>query len=258
MLPPSALTISLFMPAAIGVALFAERAARLAAARTQRPGAVPWVVAAAAVLATWQGAAQQSDVVRADTVLLRRADLDAMAWVRANTPETARFVIGTKHWQYGTYRGVDGGYWLPLLTGRQTTVPAALYTYGDPEVVRQVGALCKAVADIEALSAAQLSDVFSAAGAEYAYVGAGAGLEDGFSAARLREQPDLRQVYAQGGVAIFKREPPTTAGGRRPPADNSMTHLGGVKRHSHQYSSRDDTGTAPSRRSNERSARTAY
>ena len=69
---------------------------------------------------------------------------------------------------------------------------------------------------------------------------------------------DATTPMHMGGVAIFKREPPTTAGGRRPPADNSMTHLGGVKRHSHQYSSRDDTGTAPSRRSNERSARTAY
>ncbi|MCC7018225.1 MAG: hypothetical protein IT332_00635 [Ardenticatenales bacterium] len=258
MLPPSALTISLFMPVAIGVALFAEGAGRLAAARTRRPGVVPWVVAAAAVLATWQGAAQQSDVVRADTVLLRRADLDAMAWVRANTPAAARFVIGTKHWQYGTYRGVDGGYWLPLLTGRQTTVPAALYTYGDPEVVRQVGALCRTVADIEALSAAQLSDVFTASGADYAYVGAGASLEDGFSAARLREQPDLRQVYAQGGVAIFEREPPTAASGREPPAEHAMTHFGGVKRHSHQYSLRDDVGTGRSRRLNERSARTGY
>jgi acyl carrier protein len=51
------------------------------------------------------------------------ADLAAADWVRRSTPQGAHFLVGTTDWQLGTYRGIDGGYWLPLLAGRSSSDP---------------------------------------------------------------------------------------------------------------------------------------
>lgn len=216
MLPPSALVISAFVPVALGVALAAD--AGLAAARRHRARLAP-LVALAAVAATWQAAPGQRSVINPDTVLLAAADLAAMDWVAAETPPGATFVIGTTHWQFGTYRGVDGGYWLPLLARRRTTIPPALYVYGAPGDVRRIGALAKVAARADALSPAELSQLMDDAGADHVYVGALARPGSGFSAARLRRQPDLRQVYGRDGVAIFARRVPATATGWSAPTD---------------------------------------
>ncbi|MEO8082268.1 MAG: DUF6541 family protein [Ardenticatenales bacterium] len=227
MLPPSALLISLFIPVAIGVALFVERCAALGERYARGRGRVPWVVAlgAVAVLGVGvafgdrPGVAARSAVVNPDTVLLAPADIEAMAWVRVNTPGDARFLVGTQHWQFGTYRGIDGGYWLPLLAERQTNVPAALYTYGDPADVRTITALCERVALGDALSAGELTATMADAGADYVYIGALHRPERGFSKERLLLQPDLVQVYAHDEVTIFGRRslestaPERTAGG---------------------------------------------
>ncbi|MFN8424089.1 MAG: DUF6541 family protein [Anaerolineae bacterium] len=213
MLPPSALLISLFVPVAIGLALFVECCADGARRFARRPEVVPWAVALGAVAALAIGPALgpplgvvvRSDVVNPDTVLLTGADIEAMTWVRASTPEGARFLVGTAHWQFDTYRGTDGGYWLPLLAGRQTNVPAALYTYGEPASVRAITALCARVADGDTLGIAELTAAMSDAGADYIYVGALQRPGRGFSADRLRKQPDLVQVYARNGVTIFGR-----------------------------------------------------
>ena len=73
------------------------------------------------------------------TVLVTEADMDALAWVEANTPEEARFYINTAHWLNNTYRGVDGGGWLLPYTGRWALVPTVFYGYSpDVEIRRQV------------------------------------------------------------------------------------------------------------------------
>lgn len=215
MLPPSALVISAFMPVALGVALAAD--CGLAAARRHRARLAP-LVALAAVAAAWQAAPGQRSVVNPDTVLLAPADLVAMDWVTAATAPTATFLIGTTHWQFDTYRGVDGGYWLPLLAQRRTTVPPALYVYGAPDDVRRVGALAATAARGDALSATELSRLMDDAGADHVYVGAQAPSGRGFSVDRLRRQPDLRQVYGRDGVAIFVRSAAVAVVARRTPA----------------------------------------
>jgi hypothetical protein len=60
--------------------------------------------------------------------LITRPDIRAMAWIRENTPKSAKFLINS-FFAYGgsVVVGSDGGWWLPLLAGRANTVPPLNY-----------------------------------------------------------------------------------------------------------------------------------
>lgn len=231
MLPPSSLVISAFAPVALGTAMAAAEASRRARRRFGRR-AVTAVVALGAVAAGWLGARGQRDVVNPDTILLTSPDLTAAAWVADHTPPAARFLIGTVHWQFDTYRGVDGGYWLPLTAGRATSLPPALYVYGAPDDVRRIGALAAVAARGDALSVGDLSRLMDQAAATHVYAGAPAAPGRGFTAARLRRQPDLRQVYARDGVAIFERVRGASARSGQPaPSLDETARMAAPRRH---------------------------
>ncbi len=100
---------------------------------TQHSVRILLVVAAAG----WGAWANQS-VVNPATVLATPADAAAIAWVDANTPANARFLINATDWFPNVSRGTDGGYWLLTLTGRWISTPPALYTYGSPTEIQAV------------------------------------------------------------------------------------------------------------------------
>lgn len=161
------------------------------------------------------GAWQVRSVVRADTLLLTRDDRAAMDWIKRQTPTDASFLITTAHWHLGTYRGLDGGYWIPMLADRKASVPAALYVYGEPEDVIETGAIAEQASRGDELSDAELAALLDRAGAGWVYVGpASAGRAEAFSAERLRRQPALVERYDAGGVTIFERAPAARDGRR--------------------------------------------
>jgi hypothetical protein len=80
-------------------------------------------------------------VINSATILATRDDLEAINWIDSNTPPGARFGINVTHWQYGSYRGVDGGWWITPLTARMTTLPNGLYGMGDSEYTDQVNSV---------------------------------------------------------------------------------------------------------------------
>ena len=90
-------------------------------------GAVP-LAAAVGVLAVIGVPARMKDVQVARHALVTRPDLRAMAWIRENTPQDARFLVNS-FFAYGgsVIVGSDGGWWLPLLAGRANTVPPLNY-----------------------------------------------------------------------------------------------------------------------------------
>lgn len=203
---------------AVGLAV----AWRPAALRTRRPlskaSRLAW---AAAVLAlglagTWSS----RDVLNTDLVLLTHADLAAAGWVRANTPPEARFLVRSGMWQLGTYRGLDGGYWLPVLTGRATTMPAIFYNYGTREYGAASTALAERVSRAGELSDEALVSLMREAGAGYVYLGpATAAHEGGLTRERLEGVPELERVYDRDGVVVFRLRDdasaprPSSAGG---------------------------------------------
>jgi hypothetical protein len=91
-----------------------------------------WVNVLAALLATvlglWGMRARMGDVLAPQHAMVTRPDMQAMAWIRENTPEDAKFLINS-FFAYGgsVIVGSDGGWWLPLLGERSNTVPPLNY-----------------------------------------------------------------------------------------------------------------------------------
>lgn len=88
-------------------------------------------------------------VINSATVLATKADLEAVNWIKANVPQGARFFINVDHWQYGIYRGVDGGWWISPLTGRETLLPSGLYPMGDRDYVQGVNEVAAKASQIK-------------------------------------------------------------------------------------------------------------
>jgi hypothetical protein len=104
-----------------------------------------------AVLIGW-GTWETRSVINPATVLARQGDIEALDWIESNIPEDARFFINVAHWQFGSYRGVDGGWWITPLTGRYTILPNALYAMGSSDYTNQVNAVAVKASQMEGCS----------------------------------------------------------------------------------------------------------
>lgn len=164
-------------------------------------------IAALAVLGLGlAGASQLRSVINPATIIVQAADVAAADWIRGHSPPDARFLVSTTHWHLGTYRGLDGGYWLPILAGRATTMPAALYTYGDPAEVRAATAIAETAAKGDGLSDTEIDALLERTGADYVYVGPTAAGQPGkLSAERLRRHSGLVERYGRNGAFVFER-----------------------------------------------------
>ena len=186
--------------------------------------AVPgrWVKLAATLgmlgLAVW-GMAWQRNIVDVHNQLTRPADMRAMSWIRANTPADARFLVNTFPAYGGTLiAGKDGGWWIPLLAGRQSMLPPI--TYGSeqgfaPNYRQQVNDFAaelrgKPLTDsvpvqLDLTTPAALK-LLRSAGVTHIYRGAfqspGPSVDE-IDTAVLRRSKDFRLVYEEGGVEIF-------------------------------------------------------
>lgn len=64
----------------------------------------------------------------AQHALVTRPDLQAMAWIRENTPQEAQFLVNFLAGYGGEASlGTDGGLWIPLLAGRKSAIPPLNY-----------------------------------------------------------------------------------------------------------------------------------
>ncbi len=176
--------------------------------RGRRQGLRPrWGVIAFPLGLALVGMGTMPPVRNDETVILRAAELPAAAWIRDHTPPDARFFVRQVLWNQGAYRGIDGGYWLPLTAGRRTTVPPAVYALRDPALVRELEERAQILARGDGLSDAQVLALLDAAGAAWVYVGPDDGEVRGrLSAQRLARVPGLVERYADGSVSIFQRQ----------------------------------------------------
>jgi hypothetical protein len=213
LVPGFSAAISLWLPAGVGVAMLVDEVARRLARRPYGRRRIGVGLALFAVLWTAVGVVEFAggrprvvQVVNASTVIALPDDIEAARWIREHTPASARFLVSSGHWHLGTYRGLDGGYWLPVTAGRGTTMPGGLYSFGDPADVRAITAFAKRMEAGDGLSDDDLAGLMDDSGAEFVYVGpAGAGVAGKLTAARLSKVPFLSEVYASNGVHIFAR-----------------------------------------------------
>jgi hypothetical protein len=181
-------------------------------------GAAGLALAAGAV---WGYGWQLDHLLRPEHQLFTPADAQAVAWIEANTaPEDRFFVNAFPAYGGALLAGSDGGWWLPLLAGRQTNLPPL--TYGSERGVeegyaRQVRALAEALRGRTAtdlrpaaldLTTPENYARLLAGGYDYVYLGAranpGPETADHIDAAALAARPDLFALaYAQDGVRIY-------------------------------------------------------
>lgn len=72
----------------------------------------------------WGALNQRSIVQPSQYAMITRPDMLAMAWVNENLPEGSRFLVeGFSIYGGFTAVGSDAGWWLPLVAGRENTMP---------------------------------------------------------------------------------------------------------------------------------------
>lgn len=94
------------------------------------------VAACLLVLVAW-GIWQTRDIIKPETVLATSDDVTAITWATDNTPKEAIFLVDAVAWG-GTWRGVDGGWWLEPLVGRRTIPPPVAHAWAPPSEATDV------------------------------------------------------------------------------------------------------------------------
>jgi hypothetical protein len=203
----ASLAISLFVPFAILGGYFLTSLSDLVQAKLSSNIQYPisnirWLMFAVVIfLVVLWGAGEMLTIVNPSTVLAARDDMAAMVWIRSNIPSDARFLINIRHWQGGTYVGSDGGYWIPLLTGRDTILPPAIYTYGSAEYVKGINDLAEEIVAIESFYEESTRRLLRDNGVTHVYIGARGG---SITPQMLMDSSYYRPVYFNGAVWIFR------------------------------------------------------
>ncbi|NLD42996.1 MAG: hypothetical protein GX657_05820 [Chloroflexi bacterium] len=210
LLDNEAVVISLWLPIAVLCGLLAAEAgtaARWARSRLHWPRPRGWLGAAlvggTAMLAA-AGTWAHLNLVNPVTVLVTEDDVAAFAWVRENTPPEALFLINSRLWVGDLVVGSDGGYWLPMLADRQTTLPCVLYHHGTPAYRAAITGLAAAVEEAPSLDDPALLGRLRQAGVTHVYVGARGGR---LMPRDLDASPHYRTVYSSGPVRVYALAP---------------------------------------------------
>ncbi|HZW04771.1 MAG TPA: DUF6541 family protein [Anaerolineaceae bacterium] len=214
---PDHYAIVLFLPAALLAAdlivTVADGIGRLAARTIPRLAwlqpALGLLVAAAAggALLVW-GLRETRQIVNPTTVLTGPEDVAALAWVAGHTSPEARFFINTTHWQAGAYRGVDGGYWLLPLAGRQSILPPAIAGWGEAGYVQAFTELARRASEVSDCGE-PLRALIDEAALTHLYVKAGVG---SLQPEALEDCPGVVLLYRRDGVYIYAVEAPPAGG----------------------------------------------
>jgi hypothetical protein len=194
-LPVTLLVAALFTALSDGSRWLARRLGR---ERLAWAGILPvWV--SFMFLLVW-GLRETGTIINPSTVLADSADLQAVRWIGAHTPQQSRFFINVTPWQYGLYRGVDGGWWITPLTGRETVLPPALYSAGAEEYIRKVNSLAEGARTLEDCQP-EFWQFVKESGMTHLYLGSRFGP---LRPVGLEGCPHVRQLYAREGVFIYE------------------------------------------------------
>lgn len=195
--------ISAFLPLAIILAVVLDRVIGWLFSLSGSLKPLPVAgLAALLTLTVLFGITQQVGIINPVTVLAFEEDLDGLAWLDKNTPDTSKVAVNSWRWLGSTWAGGDGGAWIVPLTGRSSTTPPVDYIYGRP-LANQVNAFNEQASMVEDWSKLEASAWLGENEIDYIYVGTRGGY---FDPSDLAKNPALKQVYHQGGVFIFALE----------------------------------------------------
>jgi hypothetical protein len=166
------------------------------------------------VTALWFAWGQRHLAQPESSAMVTRPDTRAMAWIRDHTSPEARFLVeGFLAFFNTSAVGSDAGWWIPLLAGRDNTMPPlyalASETPLEPGYSERVIDLVAELKTVSLNTEAGL-EVLCAEGITHIYIGQQQGLvgttwvEQSFSPAELLGQPYYNLVYRQDRVYIFE------------------------------------------------------
>jgi hypothetical protein len=144
--------------------------------------------------------------------LVARPDLRAAAWIRENTLQDARFLVNS-FFAYGgsLIVGSDGGWWLPLMTQRQITLPPITYGSEQGPQSNYIHWVIALTAEIQnkGITSPDVLALLRERGVTHVYVGQRQGRVnyDGphvLEPAKLLSDLHFRPVYHQDRVWIFE------------------------------------------------------
>ncbi len=166
-----------------------------------RPRLTPFTTGVAVLGLTFWGASGMTTIVNPTTILATPADRAALLWIRDNIPPDARFIVNTRQWMEGIYAGSDGGYWIPVLTDRESLLPPALYASALPRAaVIERNALLARLAAARNLDDPALRADLTAQGVTHLYIREGVG---SLQSAGIDGREFAQLCYRQNGVSIY-------------------------------------------------------
>jgi hypothetical protein len=138
-------------------------------------------------------------------------DLQAIAWMRENLIEDPHILVNS-FFAYGgsLIAGSDAGWWLPLLSGQQTTLPPLNYGMEQgpfPEYRQWVNEL---TAEIQAkgVDDPHVLEMLSDRGITHVFIGQQRGMVNNpnplLEAEILNNSPNYKAVYNLGHVWVFE------------------------------------------------------
>ena len=163
-------------------------------------------------LSVWGARDRLADLKTPAYALVTRPDLRAAAWIRQNTPADARFLVNS-FFAYGesSVAGSDGGWWLPLLARRDSTLPPLLYASESgptPDYREWVNALPRAIQQ-KGVEDPSVLAMLRDRGITHVYLGQQQGTV-GYNgpmtlqAAQLAASPHFKAVYHEDRVWVFE------------------------------------------------------
>lgn len=181
----------------------------------------PALTAMLVILAALLGSYDQRNIAQPSTfTYVTRPDMHALAWVRENVPGSANFLVEGVTFGSRSIIGSDAGLWIPLLAGRQNSIPPQYALLDEvpiqPGYTQQMIALVKALETTSPGSQEGLAAVCSE-GISHVYIGQGQGgsvqramtrdYPPLFSPQDLLESPAYHLLYHLDRVYIFALDP---------------------------------------------------
>jgi len=203
-LPNGTLIVALYLPAALLIGLAIGDAFTLLEARIKGPRLRNGLRAAYALLlaavACWGGYWLARTCIDPWRYLVSQADVQAMAWVEANTPADATFAVGGDFALESGVSGHDAGLWLPYSAHRRTLVPPLIYvSEGDPGYVSQTASELSALYGADSPEA--LARTLRELGANYVYQ---SNRTPQAWQEFLEDRARFERLYDRGGVRVYR------------------------------------------------------
>jgi len=197
-----AVIVGLYLPGSMLSGYFLDRSidAFLLRMRPRWSASGRAIVAISIVLAALLGARRMLTIIDPSFALVSESDMLAMDWIRRNIPEEAKFFSNSSLYLPDAIIGSDAGLWIPLLTGREATVPPMIYNNdGSPEYIAAVNALAKGIAALS--DAGEMLPLLKSHDVTHIYIGKRGG---DIKPQKFINSPNYRLIYQHDGVWIFE------------------------------------------------------